>query len=413
MSNLPWADGRLAFVGRSAELRRVLALGFTLGLAYSFVIPFLSLFGTQEVGMSPLRFAVFMTATSVAAILSSTWLSRWSDVALSRRTTLLIGSAGGTLGYLAYAVLRDFQSLVLAGCTILALSSVTFSQVFAVARESCERGGVSKKEMPLYINLVRLTFAAAWTIGPAISSWILSVASYFGAFLAASGLYALFGGLVWFTLRDAPPHAEARAIARALPLRRALLQPVVLVHFVSFCIYHACATMGMMNLPLFITQELFGTRQQVGIAYGIAPVFEIPFMLYVGVLGARVQHARIIRVSLIAAILYFAGLSVCGAPRTIYALQILGAGIVAVMTGLAITFFQDFMPGQPGTATNLYSSSNRVGSTLGYLCFGLIAQTWNYRAVFVACACAILFAWALLVATRRWLHVVPGDVAVS
>lgn len=67
--------------------------------------------------------------------------------------------------------------------------------------------------------------------------------------------------------------------------------------------------------------------------------------------------------------------------------------MVAVVSGIAITFFQSYIPNQPGTATNLCSNANRIGSTFGYLCFGSLASGFGYRAVFVVCAgvCAAAF----------------------
>ena len=53
----------------------VIALNLLLGLGYSFVVPFMSLFGTKEVGMSPMLYGVFMTVNTVAAIFFGTALA--------------------------------------------------------------------------------------------------------------------------------------------------------------------------------------------------------------------------------------------------------------------------------------------------------------------------------------------------
>src|SRR5690606_39355594 len=87
----------------SRELRGSLVLGIVLGLAYSFVGPFMSLFGTKEVGFNSLEFGLFMTVTSLAAVVLSSLVARWSDVRKSRRSTLLMSGLAGTLGYLGYA----------------------------------------------------------------------------------------------------------------------------------------------------------------------------------------------------------------------------------------------------------------------------------------------------------------------
>src|SRR5689334_5655933 len=57
--------GVLKTLARVPGARGILALSFLLGLAYSFVMPFLSVFGTREVGMSAFGFGAFMTATSL------------------------------------------------------------------------------------------------------------------------------------------------------------------------------------------------------------------------------------------------------------------------------------------------------------------------------------------------------------
>jgi MFS transporter, SET family, sugar efflux transporter len=69
--------------------------------------------------------------------------------------------------------------------------------------------------------------------------------------------------------------------------------------------------------------------------------------------------------------------------------------------GIAITFFQNFLPEQPGTATNLYSSAGRIGSTVGYLAFGALASAFGHRAVFWACTALSVLALVVLLAGRE------------
>jgi SET family sugar efflux transporter-like MFS transporter len=158
--------------------------------------------------------------------------------------------------------------------------------------------------------------------------------------------------------------------------------------------------MGILNLPLLVLNVLGGTGQQVGIIYGVAPAFEIPFMLYFGLLATRADLARLIRISVVLAVIYYALLVFVRAPWQIYPLQILSAAITAVVGGIAITFFQNFLPDEPGTATNLYSTAGRVGSTAGFLAFGVLASVFGNRAVFIACTALCFIALAILFASR-------------
>ena len=122
-------------------------------------------------------------------------------------------------------------------------------------------------------------------------------------------------------------------------------------------------------------------------------------MLFFGLLATKSDQARLIRISVVIAVVYYTLLAFVRVPWQVYPLQVLSAAITAVVGGIAITFFQNFLPEQPGTATNLYSTAGRIGSTVGYLAFGTLASAFGNRAVFWACtALAVL---ALLVLVRR------------
>ncbi len=124
---------------RRREFLVVLAASLVLGLAGSFVVPFMSMFGTMAVGLSPALFGGFMTVTAVSSILIATTLSHRSDTHYSRRRMLLLGAACGVLGYIGYAFVRDAILLVLIGSIVLGVASITFPQIFAHAREALDR----------------------------------------------------------------------------------------------------------------------------------------------------------------------------------------------------------------------------------------------------------------------------------
>jgi SET family sugar efflux transporter-like MFS transporter len=362
-----------------------------LGMAYSFVAPFYSLWAIEHVKMTPWGFGIFMTITTVAGIVISTALAHWSDTRYSRRSILLLSCVCGAAGYAAYAFLRDVVWLTIIGSCALGVSSISFAQLFASAREALGRDGIPAQEAPLYMNIFRLLFSLAWTIGPAISAWVLAFASYRGTYLVCSSLFVILLVIVWFFVPARPPPA-AYAAART-PLSKVLRRPDLLCYFVAIALVFVCITMGMANLPLMIRRTLGGNQEQVGIAYSVAPVFELPFMFWFGLLASRGHPGRLIRLGVIIAVAYYLLLHVVQAPWQVYLAQILSAAMIAVVSGIAITFFQSYIPDQPGTATNLYTSANRSGSTVGYLLWGSLAGSIGHRAVFLVCAglCSIAF----------------------
>ncbi len=381
------------------DLVALLACSFLLGLAYSFVGPFLSMFGTLEVGMRPFTFGVFMTVTAVSAIALSTVLARWSDTHWSRRRVLLLGTASGAIGYLGYAFVRNVVGLTLIGSTVLAISTITFSQLFAQAREELARAGIPVSEAPLYMNVLRLFFALAWTVGPAVASWVMIVYSYRGLFVVAAVVFFMLLLTIARFVPEAPPPSSGHA--SRMSLRQTLVRADLLAYFSAFVLIFVASTMWMMNLPLFVLKVLQGSEHDVGVIFSLAPIFELPLMFYFGLLASRSDQARIIRTGVIIGLLYYASLAVVGAPWHIYPLQVLVAAATAVTSGVAITFFQNYLPGQAGSATNLYATAQRIGSTVGYLFFGVLVTTLGHRGVFVVCAVLSAGALGLLFVHHR------------
>jgi SET family sugar efflux transporter-like MFS transporter len=82
-------------------------------------------------------------------------------------------------------------------------------------------------------------------------------------------------------------------------------------------------------------------------------------------------------------------------------LQALSAAVVAVMSGVAITFFQNYLPSQSGTATNLYSTASRIGAIAGYLGFGVLGGATGHRAVFGVTVGLCALALTILLVFRR------------
>ncbi|MEO7599183.1 MAG: sugar efflux transporter, partial [Opitutus sp.] len=359
------------------------------------------------VKMSTLRFGMFMLSTSACAIIVSTVLAKWSDTHWSRRSMLLLGSGCGALGYLGFAWVRDPVWLTMIGCTVLALSSVTFSQLFAHARELLTVSKVPAEQIPLYNNVFRLFFALAWTIGPAVAAWVMVLYSYRGMFAVAASIFVVLFLVIAVSVPSAPPPA-ARAAASHIPLRTTLTRPDLFAYFIGFILINAGSTMAMMDLPLLVLSNLGGTPCDIGIIYGVGPIFELPLMLYFGVLASHGDQTRVIRLGALIAVVYYSLLLMVRAPWHVYPLQILSAAMVAVNSGVAITFFQNYLPGQPGTATNLFITAARVGSTAGYFLFGSLAAAIGYRAVFSVCSLFSLITLLLFIHQDRQARSLMG-----
>lgn len=403
--------GALGHLLKRRELRLLFVCNCVLGMGVSFVVPFMSLFCTREVGMSLELFGVFMTANVSANIVISTWLAHQSDTRFSRRRVLLWSSVAGAVGYEGYALVRQPWLLFVFGGIALGLASLAFAQLFAYARELLERSSIEKAEVPLYMNAFRMAFALAWTVGPAVAAFTLRAFSFRGLFTAAAALYMLLFALVYAFVEDTPPIARAASTSPPARLRDVLARREVLLWFAGLTAILGAHSMSINNMSLLVLRELHGSEADVGVIFSLAPVFELPLMLYVGFLATRVRSETLIRAAMLLAVVYYASLGCVQTSHQIYPLTALSAAIVSVTSGVAITFFQNKLPDQLGAATNLYSNASRIGSTSGYLLFGLVASHFGHRGT--AFACALLALTALTLATFAGSRASPAHAAPS
>ena len=385
-------------------LAGVLVSAFVLGVGFSFVSPFLSLWGTHEIGMRPVVFGAFMTTTSLAAIFVATTLARWSDSHVPRKIMLLLGGTGGVLGYTGYALLRDPRVLLGVGVTMLALAAVCFSQLFAHVRERFGRHEIPGVPPGFLMSVVRVCFSVAWTAGPSVGAWVKLRHGFHGLFLGAASLFGLFFvGVLLFVPFEPKPH-HVRAAPRE-PVWRVLTRRDVRVAFAAFLLILAAHTINAMNLPLMLTQGLGGSERDVGIAFGIGPVAEIPLMLWFGLLAGRghTHQLGLIRFGAAATVGYFLLLILVRAPWHVFPLQVLHGLSFAIVSNIGILFFQDLVPGQPGLATTIYTNAGSIGNLVGYLSFGTLMELVGNRGLFAVSAALTVVALGLMLRFRR-LH---------
>ncbi|MBH5319845.1 sugar efflux transporter [Paenibacillus sp. GSMTC-2017] len=374
----------------------IMLINIFLGISFAFVLPFNSLFGIDEVGMSNTTFGIFMLVSSICGIVFSTWIAKLSDRVPDRKFILILCSIAGVVGYIGFAFSRDYYVLLAISSIFLGISSSTFAQVFAIGREILTRSDLPAKQLPLYMNILRTVFALSWTVGPAIAAYVLLYLGFVGLFAVAATCNAVVAVIALLFLNRGRVATAPKTAASNVPLMKIVFQPVIFVNLIAFTFISTANTLSTMNMAQYVTKVLGGNKEHIGIIFSIPPVFEVFFMLGFGYLATRMKSDRLIRLGALIAFIYFTTLFFAGSPWHIYIVQILSAAYISITSGIAITYFQDFLPEMPGTATNLYSNSNKVGSMLGFLLFGVIADAFGYRSVYLACASFALVAVVLL-----------------
>ena len=330
----------------------------------------------------------------------STLLARWSDTRFSRRAVLLLGSAAGALGYLGYAFVRIPPGSLAIGSILLGIAGDhLLADLRPGPRAAREVRSCPPKDAPLYMNIFRLFFALAWTVGPGARLPGYVPFSFAGTFAVAALCYAALFFAIFLLVPSRPPARGAeggqpsRDTARPGPRRSAGPFPGLRDDLrLRIPRLDQPAPPRSSRPSRGTAEERRHSLQRLALLRAAA---DVPLRL--AGLARRSRQALIRLGVLLAVVVLRRRLALSGAPWHIYPLQILSAAITAVTQGVAITFFQDFLPNQVGTATNLYSNASRLGQIAGYVLFSWLAAPLGYRNLFLMnsaiCCAAFLLMW--------------------
>jgi MFS transporter, SET family, sugar efflux transporter len=352
-------------------------LNFIFGLSSSFFVPFSSLFGIDEVGMSNIGFGIFMTLMAIGGVLISSYIAKKSDSTSSRKKLLILTCLTGVLGYTLFAFLRNYFALALTAFFLLGVTAAAVPQLWAYARDTLRENKISSRETPFIMNVFRMFFALSWTVGPALGAWLLLIVGFQGLFLFVAACHFLALVTVVFLLKDVTQ--QISMVKGTLSIKKWLVKPHIFANLAAALLLSAASSIHMLNVPQFITKVLGGSEMDVGFIFSVPPIFEVPMMIAVGVWATRIDNAILVKLGYVLAFTYFLLLGFVSETWQIYPLQILSAAQVSITSGLAISYFQDFIPDAPGTATTLYMNSATIGSTLGYLLFGFVSTFISYE----------------------------------
>jgi MFS transporter, SET family, sugar efflux transporter len=367
---------KVVFVWKIPTFPILFLISTIFGLSNSFFVPFSSIFGIDEVGMSNISFGIFMTILAVGGILISSYIAKLSDTRVSRKKILIIASISGVLGYTLFAFLRSYFALAFTAFFVLGVSAAAVPQMWAYARDALQASNINKEDIPFVMNIFRMFFSLSWTIGPALASWLLYQLGFKFLFLfVAVGYFLAFLTIVFF-LKDVKH--ERSSTWKAPRISDYLKKPHILGNLGAALLLTSATSIHMLNVPQFVTKVLHGTEMDVGVVFSVPPIFEVPLMIIVGILASKMDNARLIKIGYVIAFAYFFVFEFVSSPAQIYPIQILSAAHISITTGIAISYFQDFIPEAQGTATTLYMNTTQIGSTMGYLLFGFISQFISY-----------------------------------
>lgn len=363
-----------------------LIVAFLTGIAGALQTPTLSIFLTDEVHARPAMVGFFFTGSAVIGILVSQFLAGRSDKRGDRKSLIVFCCLLGVLACTLFAWNRNYFVLLFVGVFLSSFGSTANPQMFALAREHADKTG---REAVMFSSFLRAQVSLAWVIGPPLAYALAMGFSFTVMYLSAAVAFIVCGVMVWLflpSMRKELPLATGTIEAPRRNRRDTLLL------FVICTLMWGSNSLYIINMPLFIINELHLPEKLAGVMMGTAAGLEIPTMLIAGYFAKRLGKRFLMRVAAVGGVCFYAGMLMTHSPVILLGLQLLNAIFIGILGGIGMLYFQDLMPGQAGSATTLYTNTSRVGWIIAGSVAGIVAEIWNYHAVF-------WFAMVMIIAT--------------
>lgn len=363
-----------------------LIVAFLTGIAGALQTPTLSIFLTDEVHARPAMVGFFFTGSAVIGILVSQFLAGRSDKRGDRKSLIVFCCLLGVLACTLFAWNRNYFVLLFVGVFLSSFGSTANPQMFALAREHADKTG---REAVMFSSFLRAQVSLAWVIGPPLAYALAMGFSFTVMYLSAAVAFIVCGVMVWLFLPSMQKELPLATGTVEAPRRN---RRDTLLLFVICTLMWGSNSLYIINMPLFIINELHLPEKLAGVMMGTAAGLEIPTMLIAGYFAKRMGKRFLMRVAAVGGVCFYAGMLMAHSPVILLGLQLLNAIFIGILGGIGMLYFQDLMPGQAGSATTLYTNTSRVGWIIAGSVAGIVAEIWNYHAVF-------WFAMVMIIAT--------------
>lgn len=363
-----------------------LIVAFLTGIAGALQTPTLSIFLTDEVHARPAMVGFFFTGSAVIGILVSQFLAGRSDKRGDRKSLIVFCCLLGVLTCTLFAWNRNYFVLLFVGVFLSSFGSTANPQMFALAREHADKTG---REAVMFSSFLRAQVSLAWVIGPLLAYALAMGFSFTVMYLSAAVAFIVCGVMVWLFLPSMQKELPLATGTVEAPRRN---RRDTLLLFVICTLMWGSNSLYIINMPLFIINELHLPEKLAGVMMGTAAELEIPTMLIAGYFAKRLGKRFLMRVAAVGGVCFYAGMLMAHSPVILLGLQLLNAIFIGILGGIGMLYFQDLMPGQAGSATTLYTNTSRVGWIIAGSVAGIVAEIWNYHAVF-------WFAMVMIIAT--------------
>ncbi|BCG08062.1 sugar efflux transporter [Buttiauxella agrestis] len=365
-------------------------VAFMMGIAGALQAPTLSLFLSREVEVRPFWVGLFYTVNAIAGILVSLALAKRSDNQGDRRKLIMVCCVMAVANCVLFAFNRHYLTLITVGVMFASIANTAMPQIFALAREYADN---SAREVVMFSSIMRAQLSLAWVIGPPLSFMLALNYGFTTMFLIAAGIFVISLALIFFALPSVARIEQPADVA--LTQVSGWKDKNVRMLFIASMLMWTCNTMYIIDMPLWVSSDLGLPESLAGLLMGTAAGLEIPAMILAGYYVKRFGKRRMMVIAVSAGVLFYVGLILFHSRTALLLLQLFNAIFIGIVAGIGMLWFQDLMPGRPGSATTLFTNSISTGVILAGVLQGALAESFGHYSVYWLIAGLSVFALIL------------------
>lgn len=360
------------------------------------VIPFLILYLTRELGVSPSRAAFAMAVYGIGAVMTAPLAGRLADRIGPRRIVTVSLLCAGLL-LLPYPWLRSYWAIV--GLTFVwsvageALRPASLSWISGVVKPSQRRAAFA---------LNRLAVNLGMSIGPAVAGFIVE-RSFAAIFILDALTSIASGGILLLATRDAPPQApqapppDAPPQTAPPPGRRALRDPSFLYFLLGCLPVQIVFFQHASTVPLYLVRDLGLSESTYGMMFTINTLIII--LLEVPLNGAMSEwpHRRALALGALLTGLGFGGVGLVHSAIGLAAMVVVWTfGEMILLPGSSAFAAESAPPERRGEYLGIYSMSFSGAFAVAPWLGARTMEIWSPRVLWAAAAgCGALSAFLL------------------
>jgi SET family sugar efflux transporter-like MFS transporter len=365
--------------------------------------PYMSTLAVNTFGFGDHGYAVILALASIISVSSSVIGGIRADQTARRRQITLTAVLMLFVGTLLMTVLPGPWTFALTAALLIPISSITFGQVFALARLAATRHPPDQRDG--IMSVIRALFAAPfvvvlplWSIAFAAGA---SVALIFPMALVLSVLMLIAVLRLWpadgTTLWDDRPSG--------LSFRAALAEmgrPSIAARVIALGAVFSASTVYMAIVSLVMVPAVGRGSDDVALYVGLVAGLEVPFMLMIPNLTRGIPRTRLILAGAVLYCIHVALLPVLAGSPFVWLLVLPAAVGGAVTLTVPIAYLQDLLAGRPGAGASLMAVQRLAGDVIAASCFAVGTTFAGYGTVaLLGVAASLIGATALSLADGR------------